>query len=619
MASREDRIQARLRGAQRRDIKEVDFSLTFAIPPADPSPIINRPQDEPLLELHPQRSTRRTPARPPPSVSVATQDVTRSSQSTNDANTSAKRRKLDTDILPSSQSTRSQPPRRDIYEIQTEQDGEPEQDSSILEPAEISVDQNVVSQDPGGPPNTSLLEVADNSDELGPATELLPASISSPIRPARNPSASQTFDEVTESPKNAPGSGRRQRVAVGSTLQSSSQLQEVQNADLTATPVTRDKRKRGNSVSKPSPEIRPSQTPSAVDEIDELSPEQPIRRGRRPKIVEESVPDADIQEEEEAEAISDEEAAATLKKNRGRRTSKRFAAASPDLDALLAGSTMNDRRPRKRNRAESSPVLQRHPKNAVSKPQAPKKTAKKAAKKLQVPVGGPVPVTVHRLTLPPLYDENESDADILNAEMPHMKRSGVNAIDVLSQVCQEIIGLHMNSLEQMGNNCEDSASRREYKTRWNAVEAFGKELQLRLLTQTINLDNAYSLERRVRDELKKKNSLREEVLRIRKEREQVALRMDEIRMKHEREKTDAQNRDDLNIAIHDMEMVIEMGKSRQTSETNRSADMVGTELLIRRIAGEVSNKGGSGGTLSQIKEFNAFLERAALALEARKV
>lgn len=60
------------------------------------------------------------------------------------------------------------------------------------------------------------------------------------------------------------------------------------------------------------------------------------------------------------------------------------------------------------------------------------------------------------------------------------------------------------------------------------------------LLKTINLDNAYTLERRVRDELKKKNALREEVLRIRKEREQVALRMDEIRMKHEKEKTDAQ-------------------------------------------------------------------------------
>lgn len=43
---------------------------------------------------------------------------------------------------------------------------------------------------------------------------------------------------------------------------------------------------------------------------------------------------------------------------------------------------------------------------------------------------------------------------------------------------------------------------------------------------------------------------------------------------------------------------------------------VGTQL--KRLAGEVSDKGASGGILKQIKDFNAFLERAALALEARK-
>lgn len=80
-----------------------------------------------------------------------------------------------------------------------------------------------------------------------------------------------------------------------------------------------------------------------------------------------------------------------------------------------------------------------------------------------------------------------------------------------------------------------------------------------------------------------------------------------------------QSRDDLNIAIHDIEMAIEMGKSKQSSATDHSTDKIGTELLIKRIASEVSNKGDSGGILRQIKEFNAFLERAALALEARKV
>jgi hypothetical protein len=47
--------------------------------------------------------------------------------------------------------------------------------------------------------------------------------------------------------------------------------------------------------------------------------------------------------------------------------------------------------------------------------------------------------------------------------------------------------------------------------------------------------------------------------------------------------------------------------------------MSGTELLLKRVAGQISNKSDSGGVLRQVKEFNAFLERAALALEGRKV
>jgi hypothetical protein len=46
--------------------------------------------------------------------------------------------------------------------------------------------------------------------------------------------------------------------------------------------------------------------------------------------------------------------------------------------------------------------------------------------------------------------------------------------------------------------------------------------------------------------------------------------------------------------------------------------MDGIGLLLKRVAGQVSNKSDSGGMLRQIKEFNAFLERTALALEGSK-
>lgn len=80
-----------------------------------------------------------------------------------------------------------------------------------------------------------------------------------------------------------------------------------------------------------------------------------------------------------------------------------------------------------------------------------------------------------------------------------------------------------------------------------------------------------------------------------------------------------QTQDSLNTNIHDIEMAVDLGKQRQDQNADQSTDFVGIEVLLKRLAGEVSNKGDSGGLLNQVREFNAFLERAAIALESRKV
>jgi hypothetical protein len=74
--------------------------------------------------------------------------------------------------------------------------------------------------------------------------------------------------------------------------------------------------------------------------------------------------------------------------------------------------------------------------------------------------------------------------------------------------------------------------------------------------------------------------------------------------------------DILNTTVHDIELAVDLGKS---SHADDAREMTGTEVLLNRVADEVSNKSDSGGILKQIKEFNAFLERAALVLETRKV
>jgi len=326
------------------------------------------------------------------------------------------------------------------------------------------------------------------------------------IRPRRSsktpPAHVRVPVEITESPVDAPGSGRRKGVLdditteeslLRSTQQDDSSAVLEQVEALSSSPTR--KRKRPEPKPKPAaPKVsrsrhnKPSQIQTPLDEIDELSPEQPKPgRYRKPRMpvrdrfsdieeaeeVEESTEQAE--EQDEAEAINDEDSAALLMKRRGRRVSRNMPAAqSPDLDEAEGPELAAVKKQKGRSRKTSSPVQQRHPKANAKASQKTAKVSKSHSENL-------IPITVHRLTRGPLYDEDESDADILNSEIPHTRRGGVNAVDVLSQICQEIISAGLDTIEGGENNTDDRALKREYKTKWKAVESFGKELQTRLL------------------------------------------------------------------------------------------------------------------------------------------
>ena len=137
--------------------------------------------------------------------------------------------------------------------------------------------------------------------------------------------------------------------------------------------------------------------------------------------------------------------------------------------------------------------------------------------------------------------------------------------------------------------------------------------------QTINLDNSFALLRRLRAEKRRQLQLREEILRVRGERESIALRMDEVRKQHERDSEITSQRNVLNNSLHDIELAISRGKENNHHEhgEKKTIDLATVELQLNRVGELASNKGNGGGLLAQIKSFNAFLERSALALEAR--
>lgn len=380
--------------------------------------------------------------------------------------------------------------------------------------------------------------------------------------------------EVTESPADAPGSGRRRRLrpavgpgtpVVGSSvllqkvLEEEGRLEELEGGDggvgggsspverrvarvrrrsevllrtgrgTTAggSPVGRGEGRgtrlsAGSSVAESVVGVK-----EAVEEVIEEEEED---------VVEESTIQPEGEDEQVAEEVGEAEAAKTLGRKRPRRS---LPAPSPELGSGVAEESPAPKRRRRREAA--SPAQQQQPAkkargrpatNARPSPQPepqpqpqaqakskgrpsararsprpaqpepevspeaqarPKGRSKKQARKSRTangedaePGSNSVPVTIQRFTKPPRVSnaadgEDQPDTDVLNGEIPFANRGGVNAIDVLSKLCEELVEMYMDKLEARARAAEDAATRREQKTMYRALQAFQEEVRTRLL------------------------------------------------------------------------------------------------------------------------------------------
>ena len=143
-------------------------------------------------------------------------------------------------------------------------------------------------------------------------------------------------------------------------------------------------------------------------------------------------------------------------------------------------------------------------------------------------------------------DDEDDELAAAGADIAFANRSGVNTVDVLAQICEDIIVQKLQALQEKhqqarqqqleagdGDKSQAAAVRKETIVARRALESFQQELRARLLTQAVAVDSLHALRKRVRVAHKEKLSLREEILRIRAERDQVALRMDALRALHQ--------------------------------------------------------------------------------------
>ncbi|KAI0837563.1 hypothetical protein F5Y06DRAFT_297420 [Hypoxylon sp. FL0890] len=640
--SREERMQQRMRGAGRHEV--ADDSFGFVLPGVEPEA---------------------SPAPPPPPPQSAPRS---------EPNTSAKRRRLNTEPG----SVNSQPPssatttsrrssarlsgaKSDPYNaIQKES---PEDVSGS--PEEPSTATNPTPQEP---------QVEDETLDSAPA--VVERSVSRGSVTPRSATGA-IAEEVTESPAEAPGSGQRRRIRVSESVTRSARLlRTVTEEDAAATgeftlssplaarksrvsaataaatsarstrtaartsvssaksnidesPISRPPRRSDGTASTGSARSLRSQTkpttPSTVDALSsppeaagtasarkpapKLMPKNTVKpvKAKGREVVEEVQVEELEADDEQAEEIDVQTAARKIGRKRPRVSPPREP--SPELHSRVD----EDARPAKRSRQKrvrNSPAKQ-------SQPKAPKPKNKPSARRRSD--GEAIPIIVQRYTKRTHRNEGDTDADILNAEIPFANRGGVNVIDVLSQICDEVIESSLETLHGAAVNAKDAATKREFRTKLRALEAFQEELRTRLLEHTIALDTMHALKKRVRSVQKEKLSLRTDIMRIRAEREQVALKMDAVRIRHETASKESLNQLGLSSAMDDIELAIENGKSAPdlNPKEKKAAELANLELLISRVASQASVASDGGGNLKQIKDFNAFLERAAAVLERR--
>lgn len=71
--------------------------------------------------------------------------------------------------------------------------------------------------------------------------------------------------------------------------------------------------------------------------------------------------------------------------------------------------------------------------------------------------------------------------------------------------------------------------------------------------------------------------------------------------------------------MHDIDLAVEQGRdsSELSQKAQKRADLANLELQIAQVVEEATTSSFTGGMLKQVRDFNAFLERAATALESR--
>ncbi|EEQ29666.1 hypothetical protein McanMca71_006746 [Microsporum canis] len=644
--SREERKQMRLRGAGNHKVKDVNFGFSFGSPtPQSPIP---PPRSPPAL---PQKS---------PITPQSRHSTTSNKQLSIPSRASSRRS--------AARASAEKPQDGSIYDIPEDDDDRPEERSAKRR----RISRSFESAAPESSPTehrTSAHPLPPEPKETSKETSKSPSvrhTVSSTRSPAGDTPSLRSIRQSIEFPVSASPSPRVE--SPGSSIQESSLTltkpaghthNQKQRRRKRKSVVQHPKKKR-KSLLKP-PVVPESHGGEAEDGPEQLqSPPQDLTHDEELVRSESSRPNGtNVSTEEPIDSPRD-----LPHPNTDERTDEMSEQAevkgsgnTPDITAgahseggnsesesHLPTPEAQDVRPKSAPKENSPAMGQDVLPNPVGKREkqnkedsSPKQKGKTRQRKEKGEGRSTVPVVVHRLANTSALHEWPDEEDSAQSSpadgrqpSPHRpsshppqipSRSGVNAADVLSQICRETLEKTLSTLESAIERESNRTRQVEWTRKRKAVEAFGAELEGRLFEISELLDSNFVLAMRLKKEKKEVFTLRNQLMDLRKEREEIAIRADEVRRRFSADESAKTEHGTINNALHDLQLAVDRSqKNADQSSVGSTNPFVGLEFLLRTVSQDVCSSVSDfhGGLLNQVKSFNDQLQRTAALLDRRE-
>ncbi|KAI9660346.1 MAG: hypothetical protein M1821_009696 [Bathelium mastoideum] len=248
-----------------------------------------------------------------------------------------------------------------------------------------------------------------------------------------------------------------------------------------------------------------------------------------------------------------------------------------------------------------------------------------------------VPITIYRLSQPlrPITHDPDSSSD--SEDLPthssattsstYKPSNTPNAIDVLTQVTTELLDARATALDTQAQAAarrrKNIKQRRTLERQRNTVLQFAEEVSAQLFALTAAVDAHGVLGARLRALQREKVRLREELVGVRKRREEVGVETDEVRAGHVGRMERLRAERTIREGVVDVDVAVRRGREAERRKGDDEEDGVeggregrmGSGGMARRLGDVVSARTEEGGLLAVVKRFNERLEEAADILE----